>query len=512
MPRSGALAALRHLPLRGWMPVAFPFALVTVAWWPSTQARFGLIDDHQIIKLLAGRPRLPVSEVVPQIVAHRTEPLGRSRPLYWVGQVLESAWAGDRPLLWYLDRLVLVLVTLAALLYLCRLFVGPWAAALLAPAAVLGPQFEAWSRLGAAEAYAMPLFVVGTAATVRGWRARDERVVLSGATALLAAALAKESFLVFAAAGLVVSFVLVRHGPLTRYGWLVWGALAGVFVADLGVLAHQLAEYGSQYSQKRTLASAFSTGAYALANAVLYQAVLGVLLVVLARAGRERVRPPVLIWAVSGAVLVSQVGFYAGADQVGRYLLPGTVASMGLWLGVLSASGPRRSSRPWLPLVVTVAAVLGFSLALGALVSFREARENARGTQHFQAWLHGVEREIVADEATVVVVQPESPYRDLEPVLAVAQYLKDDLPVHVMTTRARVAPDERARALAREIGAMSKRGTPDGLLDPLDPGARCVAVVLGSSPPVCEHAVTAPWQPASSVTSPSARPGDKFSP
>lgn len=473
-----------------WLPVCFPFALLVLAWWPSRRARFGIVDDHQIIALLDGRVRLPLERLLPELYRHRTESLGRFRPIYWAGQVVEAATAGGQPLWWYLDRLGLATVTLAGVLWVCRQFVGPWTSALLAPTAVLGPQFEAWSRLGAAEAYAMPLFAVGIAGMSGGIRRKDSRILIWGLAAVAASALAKENFLPLAVGSLVVAVLQLRSWGGSRAKWWVVAGLTVVLFGDGVMIARQLARFGSQYAQERTPAHILGWITYVGENALVFQALGVAVLVIVYRRRRLQSRD----WAVIEVVVCAaalQIAFYAGADRVGRYLLPATLCSVAVWLVAWRAVADDRHAIGRLARA-GILCILIAALALDTALGVRISQSNADATDRFQARLQAVEATIRSHEIGTVVLEPDDPYLDAELVISLARYLRVEADVTVMTTPSQPGNDARGRAIAASLTTLSAKGTSDGLIAPLDPSPACLSLTFGQRPAVCARVLPAP--------------------
>jgi hypothetical protein len=321
---------------------------------------------------------------------------------------------------------------------------------------------------------------------LRAFAHQDLRMALAATSALVAAALAKEAFLPFAAAALISLWPMLRRGASVR-SWFAAGLLTLLFTADAAMLFRQLVRYGDQYAQVRTPATAASWAGFMLANALVFQA-LGVALLATLIAIHRNVnfRRPVFLVIIG---LASQIAFYAGADHVGRYLLPGTAAFMACWIVALGrSSGVSRVVR------VAAACTLSLSLALGAIASYRTAQANSESTQQFQAWLGGLEAQLRGSEApTTVIVEPADPYLDYERILSLAEYLRSDMSVVVMTTTATgSAGDQRSQRIAAAIARMSTQGTADGLIEPLSRRSRCLSVLLGEVRPLCSSTVSLP--------------------
>jgi hypothetical protein len=187
-----------RLPAGAWITVIAVLTLALAAataylYGPLVNARFGLIDDHEILAYFGTNKSVSVADL-PRILSTQTE-VGswghtlRFRPVYYVFRILETVWHGLDPAAWYLTRIVLVAVIAAiAGVVAYRVTVGVaatvrrqiWGFALAATAAVIVLTLPAWSdivmRLGPSEIYVglgIALFALGALGV---WRARENWV------------------------------------------------------------------------------------------------------------------------------------------------------------------------------------------------------------------------------------------------------------------------------------------------------------------------------------------------
>jgi hypothetical protein len=471
--------------------------------WPVRHAQFGMIDDHGIVGLVGTRPRLPIGDILPTIVDTAIEPIGRFRPLFWVGQVLECALAGRNPHLWYLDRFLLAAITLAAVFWACSRFLHPLLAGTVALSMVLGPQFNTWIRLGAAEAYAMPLLAVGLAWLVhrRGEGDAGTFVALApGFACLVLAALVKENFLLLSGPALVIVVLVLGRRSFRRKDWVVWGALMTATIADALMIVVQLKKHSAQYAQVRNLETVEVWARSSLDAMLRYQglAVAGAIVIGVALSGAWRSRRFTVALALAISAYAGQVLFYAGGSRTTRYLYPLVLASAVLW--VLGLGGRRVYGRTgaltggWIRVVVCWAA--GLSLVLGLVVAVQGNRRSAEGvaqsTVAFRGRLDRIEQKVRAHHLPVVVLQPYEPLRDQEMVVSLARYLHAETGASVMTTPAKRPSTEISQALAVAIEEWSREGAPVYSLVPYDPPSRCLSVVFARQDSLCPRTARPP--------------------
>jgi hypothetical protein len=478
-----------------WLGASLLALLVTL--WPVFRIRFGIVDDHEIVDILDGRPRLPLLDVPGAVVSRTNEPLGRFRPLYWVGRVLEAAVAGDHPTWWYVDRFVLAGAALVVVYLVLVRVTAPPLAAVLALLPFLGAQAETWYRLGPNEAYAVPLFALGVALVLRGLAEGVRPAQLwPGFAFLVAAGLAKESFIPVTV--VLVAWACLRFGVRRwqRRDWAVVGATAVVTLADLALLLRQVTVHGDVYAQPRTPVAAVRWLGFAVANLTFFQGLLAAVIAVAVLALLLGRRLPGPVWrdvtVVGLACLLSQVAFYAGAPSTGRYLYPTVFLGVLVW-GVAAAmaephgagaSSQRRTA------VVVIACVLAL-VDLGGMVMTRSAaRDAADASLSFQSSLHALEQDVRSSEVSVVVLQPHDAAADVEATLSLARYLTTSTGATVMTLPAETSEGPDGEAQATLLRHWSRQGF--NRLTPYRPGSDCLSVVFGKGPPVCGRSVPPP--------------------
>jgi hypothetical protein len=372
------LARLHRLLVRAaerrWVGFGVGLVLALAATSPILDARWGPIDDHEIVGYLGPDHRLSLGEIPAKIAeTEAVHPGGspRYRPSYYVLRIGETALWGGRPGVWYAARVGMLALFLAAIVWVLRS--GASVLELLALAGLVG-SYGWWAdiflRMGPAEAYGtlgVGLFALGAAAALR-----SPRGVLPGLLLFIGGAIAigsKENFLILLFPSLWVAW-RSRRRP-----WLLVASLAtagyAVFIGVatfLGVTRHGHV-YAEDVSGKGRIAVLVDAlrGAFvewgklwlwgALAWAVIY-----VTLTLLRRTGaarallREGWRAVVAIALLVG-LHVSQVVFYNGhwPPGVARYYFPGAlVAPLLLFVGYRLAVRALQLVRLPAPLVALV--------------------------------------------------------------------------------------------------------------------------------------------------------------
>ena len=199
-PRAGSNARTRVGPSRELLTIGALVVFGLVVLSPVLNARFVLVDDHEILSLVPpiGAP----SGVRPQLdvrgMAFASDPsVGRFRPLYWTVRFGEIALLGDNATAWHALILTFGLVA-AGLLYAAGRSLGASrvAAALLGGWLLVAPGVSSlWVRLGADDTLATVFLSLSLLAATRAARTGasglwDVLLVI----AALAATLTKEAF------------------------------------------------------------------------------------------------------------------------------------------------------------------------------------------------------------------------------------------------------------------------------------------------------------------------------
>jgi hypothetical protein len=100
-----ALAGLCVVLLVPYFAVSYHF------FGPFVSAKFGLIDDHEILRFLGPNHVVRFWDI-PRLLITKTEvgqwgTSSRLRPIYYILRLVETALWGDHAGLWYLTRIVL---------------------------------------------------------------------------------------------------------------------------------------------------------------------------------------------------------------------------------------------------------------------------------------------------------------------------------------------------------------------------------------------------------------------
>lgn len=415
-----------HAPLfdtpAAWAPVvALGAVCLYLVLSPALTSQFGPTDDHEIALMLGPDRRLPFGDVLAEIGRHLGEGNGRFRPVYWIFRVLESATWGWDPRTWYLARIALAVGTVAAAAWLASLFV-PRAIAILAGIfVVVGPQAEAWFRLGPQEAYAVPLALAGLALIGR-------RHPAAGLILVLLASMTKEAFLPLAALAVCWAWWL---------GYRAQAAISALALAVIGTITAVVwISAGDYYSQSRSPDLILGEGVW-----MLYESAVAFGWPALLVAAGLLARRSILWRALSllvAAIVIPQAVIYAGlgwSPLLGRYLLPaifGLVAVAAVALGALARRHAIAGG-----LAMTLAGLLTLQQAIGlAPVSNGWAVSGIA----FQASLAQLEVAISEHPGAVLVVRP-SGVGDFEYVYALRRYVPGGIAVLDIPPTARPAPD-----------------------------------------------------------------------
>lgn len=463
---------------------------------PTFEIPFGIIDDHEILDIIGRRGRLPILEIPNAVFSRSNESLGRFRPGYYLGRVVEAAAAGQNPRYWFFDRFLLAAIVLVAIYVTAVRFMSPLLAALISLLPFVGPQFETWGRLGPNEAYALPLMCVGLALVVRGvGQGRGPAKLWLGYAFLTLAALAKENFVLVSM--VVVMLTALKFGirRLSRVDWWVVGGALAVGVLDLVMMVVKIKEYGTQYPQARTRQTLESWYHYAIDNqnrsAYLYSGLLLAAVMFALTVGRWPSVKRLLPYAGVVLLLASlQIAFYAGAPQVGRYLYPIALVPVFVW-GFVGALCREAGSRP-ASLIATgvVSITLLLAIAQGVHVARRGSEGTAAANVAFEAALSTIETDAVKSGAEAIVLQPSEPVTDVERVLSLARFISAQTDLKVMTLQATHPSDAFSQKLGRMIQAWSVHGT--GRLAPYVPSQHCLSIIFGPNQPVCALAAPPP--------------------
>src|SRR5262249_1028155 len=336
------------------------------------------------------------------------------RPAYYVLRILEAFVAGGDASLWYINRLLLALVSALALYWGLRVLLRPFLAGVVTLLFFSGPQNEIWTRLGPQEAYGAPLLLGGLAwITVQLGRHNWQPTRLfPGFVVLLFLGFLKESFVpvlpgVLAFIYIVMPLVfpsMVSGRPQFR---LLDVLILLLLVAGVGtqvwLTVRALNTYGHQYAADISLGSCL----YAIKSMLERYAkdTLWFVPVVAGLAGllprnsqewkepswrRDLVKATVLLAAGGFLILVPQGFVYSGNSLAGRYLTPGNLfvifaAALGLYwcFNHFVERGHTKLRGVVAGMLIAVALFRLFG-------TYREANAAALSTQQFQAKLAAI--------------------------------------------------------------------------------------------------------------------------
>jgi hypothetical protein len=437
--------------LREW-PLGFVFVCILFMLHPMLHADFGMIDDHEIMRILGRENAVKQSEFFPLIGEYAIEHNGRFRPGYYVLWILEAFFVGSNAGLWYANRLVFALVSALSLYVAIRMLLQPLPAGIVTLLFFSGAQNEIWIRLGTAECYGVPLLLGGVAWIAvqlqrHKWRPAQ---LFPGFALLLLAGFMKESFIpVFPAAVVFIylvlpfifPFVIPDRDHLKRLDGLILFLLMSGLAAQTVLTVTMLRTYGHQYASEISMISflaAIKPMLVSYSKSTLWFVPVAVGLVTLLprnpREWREQgwrrdLMKLTVLLTVSGVLLLGPQLFLHGGDLgfAGRYLIPGNLfivfaAALGFYS--LSSSSVQGNHAELRGVVAGMLIVVAFSWVLG---TYREANAAARSSHKFQAKLAEIVR-LKTQHPELPLLFYSTDVFDREPLISVASYLATRLP------------------------------------------------------------------------------------
>jgi hypothetical protein len=415
--------------------IVLPFLLILIGFFvvfsPVLDAKFDLIDDHEILRFTADAPIHSIFGDVkgfsPPIVRdyiliERELSLGRFRPFYYVTRFVEIDVFGLNPNLWHLFHIMIGVFTATLLYMAARLAHIPrWiSAGMVVFLTLQTTATEIWFKLGPAETQGMFLTSIAFYALVYG--ARKTHFSWSDAIALLALALAgwtKESFILITPALMLMRLGLCvfenqtippvkifwRLFPL----WLISGAL---FAFQLGfvlfVVRTNYARLGNDtynpYHWFRLL------GSLAGHNISFVPAAIGITITGVSWYQR-RYRPKRLWLLISLPIflilwIIPQFILYTNGFLGSRYVYPvviGVILMNMLPLVTASIRYPRLTMLLVLPLMV----IFGYGLMLD---THNIATRFSANTHQFNTAVTYMAKNIQPDDTIVIETNPVSQY------------------------------------------------------------------------------------------------------
>jgi hypothetical protein len=438
----------RHERLVGFLGAAL---LVMPLFGKDLQAEWGIIDDHEIMTYLGPRERLPIAEVPSLLMHMEVGQPGKSlryRPAYYLLRLMETALWGKNCTLWYLARIVILIVSIALTWLLLRPSFGFVASALFL-AYLISLQFwcDIFAKLGPAETYivfglawfaycAKKLTESPSVPDRRGdgWRwlglslgaaicigSKENFVILIIPFAVVAVLAIRRrrfgicgtvsSLAILAMTGLVAGSVIIATG---NAGYDIYGHRVGLSIMSAN-LAHSFAAHDC-----RVMLGILST----VAGALLFE-----LWIKSDRAIIRLTGTTALCVGVCLALYSSQFVFYSGIWPVGnRYDFPGVLAPAFAWLfaarlGLLLLERARVGQN--------VTRGLRFGMMMGLCLVISEngysavrggVAANVAATRRFKIQLTNTVNLLKADPEAALVIESTS-VGDFEPIISYARFL-----------------------------------------------------------------------------------------
>ncbi len=351
---------LQQQPRQRWaLIVGCSFLLSALAIGDNVFARWWVMDDHEVARLLGSDHQLGFGEMVQSLKEHpEVGAIGsgpRVRPAYYVIRHLEAWLWSDNLVLWYLARIIALGGIFTLCWHLLWRFVGGIDAGLLILIFFCLPMWsDLWSRIGSSESYAMvgiALSVLGVVLIERSlWKRGkcDQNIsmrrnifawmlIVTGAVVAIGC---KENFLIMVAAVIAYAGTLWYRGKANLFAW------AGTIVVTVFGLLIALTVIGSLstdggvdiYANQRSVSTLISATIRCLTahfGAIMLLTIFGLL--VFARRIQDDKRFECLLLQTKAttlalvallALFVSQFAFYDNFNLFkGRYAFPAALSA-----------------------------------------------------------------------------------------------------------------------------------------------------------------------------------------
>jgi hypothetical protein len=480
--------------LAGLLCYAFAAALALYFWSPLLDAKWGLIDDHEVIGFVGTADRLPLSRV-PAILADTeltpNSTLPRFRPSYYGLRILEAVAWGKNATLWYAARIAIAVLVALALAHVCLQAAGPILTMGFLPFALSSPYWgDVFARAGVGETYC----ALGLALIAFALGGQPRETLSTGRVAVIAlgiviAAGAKENFLLL---GAVPLWFLVAAKPRVSLAgkaislgvliYLAWIAVT-VFLRVRSAGTDIYANDASIAFRLRLLLSFLS-----LQVVHFWLAALAIALIVSWRVSAVGKPLRGYFWAggVLLAIYASQFVFYAGQWPYvpNRFQFPGVLAYHGaVLLGfaglVAAAMAWKMPDRAVMALQIAAAAALLYWSIGDFGLNRAQAYKTVETTVAFDRNLNVVRAELAKDPSRPLVINSHY-FNDYEPIFSIERFLRAASIGNAIALRLAYTPglgDTREEALGRTLAELSRDGQ-KGLFVPLSgiDLARCYSV------------------------------------
>lgn len=483
--------------------IAASFALYVLAvglavysWAPLIHAKWGLIDDHEIMAFVGEQERMPLAKFPAVLLGTELSTASisaRFRPSYYVLRAVEAAVWGKNAALWYAFRIGIALLMSVVLAHICLQFAGPiLTSGFLVFALSAGYWADIFAKAGSGETYA----VLGVCLVALGLGLGSKNVKEIGSsrallisTGIAIAAGSKENFLVL---GGVPLWLLFSRAPRTTPGgkvlfisvlgflaWIGFTLLGRLRAAGTDIYANDI----SFSSRFRLLESFFSIPAvpYWLTGLFLLM-VAAALLKVRARRN-ETVLAAVAATSMGSylamgcglfAVYAAQFIFYNGKwpGSVSRYQFPGILAfHFSILIGLVAVtrlielSWPGR--RKLVALIQLVPALWLVIASVGIISDNRRiSLETVRATSEFDAKLQVVAGYLGRNPEKPLIINTFS-VSDYEPVFSMERFVRARGLANPVAIRmngyapAQYRPDSLEGILSTALARISEVGSGD---------------------------------------------------
>lgn len=480
--------------------------LTLYLWGNNLRARWGIIDDHEIMRFLGTDGHLAASHFWKVLLGTEIASPGTSlryRPAYYLLRVCETFVWGDSPLGWYACRIVLFALSVMILWWLVEKYVGFVAGFLFTLYICTFPWWaDIWAKLGPAETYAVFGTALYAAGFVRVLEATRQEAPAGAASLvnwllMLAGAFiamgSKENLLFLLLPVIILILILWKKrfagktaialsAVICGYGIFIAAAVATALAkSHKDIYANSVKPVGRlellYYGMIKALGNGYVL--FGLIAVTIFMA--GVLVCLLKQNDQGKIkrycRSLAKYLCLSGVLLLiyaSQFAFYNGQWPAGmRYDFPGGLCGPLLML----ATAILVAEMVVLLFAATVwrnGVLIAFSLLLGILIVRQgfeplrvASRENAEKTQMFTRGVSSLAQKLLKEpKADLVFVSFHA--RDHEPIGSISIFLRSFgvknrfclyLNVHPHYTKTKLDTD-----LAADLRELSLDGSKGGWL------------------------------------------------
>lgn len=501
------ISSLRHY---SWLLIAVAsIALVLSIHHPSLQAKWGVIDDHEIMAALGIDGKMSLSQV-PQLVinseAGKPGLSPRYRPIYSLFRNLETAVWDNRPGGWYATRLAIFAFFIAAVWYASRPIIGFMGGGLLATYILTSDYWrDIVARLGPSEIYValgLGLFFIF------GYKVLKEKPHwlswLGMTLGYVIAVGAKENMVVLVAPVVVLGVYLVSKKKMTTVAAAsLIVMLAWTLFMTWAVGSAMLKTGQDVYARSTTADSRISVAILSLKTQQSKQLMISITLTIaflgylLIRAKGTRLVQPTIIFAVLQVLLLglfcSQFVFYNAAwPDHNRYDFPGLLYLPLYFISLCWFARLLLLETKLDPRIITAmkwAVYLGviFTIAMRGLVSTQvKIQENVKHTIAHTARIQKIADVLRADPSATVIIESGNVW-DYEPVYSYGVFLRAFEVANPLHLRLHdFTPESVHQGLEHELAVSMVKASEEGndTYRPLSEAdmQNCYSIVLSGSP------------------------------